>query len=97
MEANESMVFVGENVNMLVNQPMEDMLLWTKLSVLAVTLAVNIAAAVLLRREDDTPINRLIIWDCMINEIRNNRNNAHHCRGNVSLLLGCPTIAWDSI
>ena len=48
----------------LVNQPVEEELYWTKLAILAAVLAVNIAAAVVLWREDDTPINRFIIWDC---------------------------------
>jgi hypothetical protein len=51
----------------LVNQPVEDAFNWTKLSLLGTTLAVNIAAAVLLRQKEDTPVNRLIIWDCLIN------------------------------
>jgi hypothetical protein len=51
----------------LVNQPVEEVEVWTKLSLLAVTMAVNIAAAVVLRQEDDNPINRITIWDCMIN------------------------------
>jgi hypothetical protein len=50
----------------LVNQPVEEVV-WIELSLLAVTLAVNIVAAVVLRQEDDTPFNRIIIWDCMIN------------------------------
>jgi hypothetical protein len=50
----------------LVNQPVVEVL-WNELSLLAVTLAVNIVAAVVLRQEDDNHINRIIIWDCMIN------------------------------
>jgi hypothetical protein len=76
MEAGGSMVVAGGNLTFileledteLVNQPEDEVVYWTtKLPILAVTLAVNIVAAVVLEREDDTPINRLIIWDCMIN------------------------------
>ena len=51
----------------LVNEPEDEEVYWAKLSLLAVTLVVNIAAAVILRQKDDSPINRLIIWDCIIN------------------------------
>jgi hypothetical protein len=72
MEAGGSMVVIGGTLTFtmelgdteLVNQPP---VLWIELSLLAVTLAVNLAAAVVLWQEDDTPINRIIIWDCMIN------------------------------
>jgi hypothetical protein len=69
------MVVIGGNLTFtleledteLVNQPVEEVLFWTRLSLFAAALAVNIAAVVVLRQENDTPINRIIIWDCMIN------------------------------
>jgi hypothetical protein len=76
MEAGGSMMVVGGNLTFtleledteLVNQPAEEVVhQWTQLSLVAVALAVNIAAAVVLRQEDDTPINRITIWDCIIN------------------------------
>jgi hypothetical protein len=89
------MVVVGGNLTFilefedteLVNQPVENVAYWTKLSLLAVTLAVNIAAAVLLQRKEDTPINRLIICDCLINVMtatiatgeRHKLSNAYLC------------------
>ena len=51
----------------LVNQPEEEQVYWAKLALLAVTLVVNTAAVVVLRRKEDNPLNRLIIWDCIIN------------------------------
>jgi hypothetical protein len=75
MEVGGSMVVIGGNLTFIleledtemVNQPEDEVVYWTKMAIFAVSLAVNIAAAVVLRQEDDTPINRLIIWDCMIN------------------------------
>jgi hypothetical protein len=76
MDAAGSMVVVGGTLTFtleledteLVNEEMEEVVYWTnKVFLLAVTLAVNIATVVVLWREDDTPINRLIIWDCMMN------------------------------
>ena len=69
------MVVVGGNLTFIleledtemVNQPEDEVVFWTKLSLFAATLVVNIAAVVVLWREDDTPINKLIIWDCMMN------------------------------
>jgi hypothetical protein len=71
----------------LVNQPEEEAVFWTKLALLAATLAVNIAAVVILWQKDDTPINRLIISDCLINIMtmfitiipHHNLNNAYLC------------------
>jgi hypothetical protein len=51
----------------LVNQPEEEVVFWAKMALLATTLVINIAAAVVIRRKEDNPINRLIIWDCIIN------------------------------
>jgi hypothetical protein len=51
----------------LVNQPEEEVVSWSSLAVLSVTLTVNLAAAGVLRSKEDTAINRIIIWDCMIN------------------------------
>jgi hypothetical protein len=51
----------------LVNQPEEEVVSWSSLAVTLVTLAVNLAAAGVLRRKEDTAINRIIIWDCLIN------------------------------
>ena len=68
----------------LVNQPAT---YWTNLAILAVTLAVNIPAAVVLWREEDSPINRIIIWDCVLNIVKmlitviphHQLNNAYLC------------------
>jgi hypothetical protein len=51
----------------LVNRPAEDVFSWTSLPVLATAIIVNLTAAVLLRRKEDTAVNRIIIWDCLIN------------------------------
>jgi hypothetical protein len=75
MEEGGSMVVIGGNLTFtleledteVVNQPVEDEVYWTRLSLLVATLVVNIAAAVVIWRKEDTPINRLIIWDCLIN------------------------------
>jgi hypothetical protein len=75
MEAGGSLVVIGGNLTFtielgdteLVNQLVEEMVNWTKVSLLAATLAFNIAAAVVIQGKEDTPINRLIIWDCLMN------------------------------
>jgi hypothetical protein len=54
-------------VTELVNQPREEAVTWTNLAILAATLAVNLAAARVLHRKEDNVINRIIIWDCLIN------------------------------
>jgi hypothetical protein len=76
MEAGGSMMVIGGNLTFLleleetelVNQPREDF--WTspyRLSLLAATLAVNAAAAGHLWQKEDNPMNRIIIWDCLLN------------------------------
>jgi hypothetical protein len=76
MEAGGSMMVIGGNLTFvfepedteLVNQPLEDF--WTSpssLTLLVAILAVNAAAAGHLRRKEDTPINRIIILDCLLN------------------------------
>jgi hypothetical protein len=77
----------------LVNQPEEDEVYWARLALLAVTLVVNTAAVVVLWRKEDNPINRLIIWDCIINLLTmfstvvpfTKLNNAYLC----SIWLSC--------
>jgi hypothetical protein len=76
MEVGGSMMAIGGNLNFLmepedtelVNQPREDF--WTSpssLSLLAATVAVNAAAAGHLWRQEDNPMNRIIILDCLLN------------------------------
>jgi hypothetical protein len=95
MEAGGSMVVVGGNLTFifeledteLVNQSVEDVVYWIKLPLLGVTLVLNIAAAVVIRQKEDIPINRLIIWDCLINVMtaiiqngeRHKLSNAYMC------------------
>jgi hypothetical protein len=95
MEAGGSMVVIGGNLTFtleledteLVNQPVEDEVYWIRLPLLAATLVVNIAAAVVIQRKEDTPINRLIIWDCLLNVMtmiiamgeRHKLSNAYLC------------------
>jgi hypothetical protein len=77
MEEGGSMVVIGGNLiftleledTEVVNQPVEDEVYWTRLPFLVATIVVNIAAAVVIWRKEDTPINRLIKWDCLINAI----------------------------
>jgi hypothetical protein len=79
----------------LVNQPAEEEVYWASLALLAVTLVVNTAAVVVLRRKENTPINRLIIWDCIINLLTmfttcipfRKLNNAYLC----SIWISCIT------
>jgi hypothetical protein len=83
----------------LVNQPEEEAVYWAKLALLAATLVINIAAAVALRRKEDNPVNRLIIWDCVVNILTMfiacvpscKVNNAYLCSiwmySNTSLIL----------
>ena len=78
----------------LVNQPEEDVLYWAKLALLAVTLVVNTAAVVVLRRKEDTPINRLIIWDCIINITKMLINVVTSCKLNNAYL--CSILVFSS-
>ncbi len=71
----------------LVNQPVEEAAYWSRLSLLAATLVINIVTVVVLKRKEDSPINRLIICDCYINILTmftaclpfRNLNNAYLC------------------
>ena len=97
------MIVIGGNLGFilemedteLVNDPVEEETYWAKLANLAVTLAVNIAAAAVIWRKEDTPINRIMIWDCMINIITmlvtvvpsQKLNNAYLC----SIWIFCNT------
>ena len=76
MEAGGNMMVIGGNLNFLlepedtevVNQPREDF--WTSpssLSLLTAVVAVNAAAAGHLWRQEDSPMNRIIIIDCLLN------------------------------
>jgi hypothetical protein len=70
------MMVIGGNITFLlepedtelVNQPREDFWTsWSSLTLLAGIMAVNAAAAGHLWRKEDTPINRIIICDCLLN------------------------------
>jgi hypothetical protein len=76
MEAGGSMMVIGGHHNFflepedteVVNQPREDF--WTSLSsvsMLTATVAVNAVAAGHLWQQEDNPINRIIIVDCLLN------------------------------
>jgi hypothetical protein len=76
LEASGSMMVIGGNLNFLlepedtevVNQPREDF--WTSpssMSLLTAMVAVNAAAAGHLWRQEDSPMNRIIILDCLLN------------------------------
>jgi hypothetical protein len=90
----------------LVNQP-EEVAPWSSLAVLAVTLAVNLAAAGVLRRKEDAAINRIIISDCLINTISMfsttalgpfpwfRMNNDYLC--SASLFINTAFFAWNSL
>ena len=75
MEAGGSMLVIGGNLAFsleledteLVNQGVDEVVFWTKLALLAVTLAVNMAAVVFLWQKEYAPINMIIIGDCLIN------------------------------
>jgi hypothetical protein len=76
LEAGGSMIVIGGNLTFLfepeetelVNQPRDNF--WTSpssLTLLAGILAVNAAAAGHLRQKENTPMNRIIICDCLLN------------------------------
>jgi hypothetical protein len=87
----------------VVNEPVEGEVYWTRLTLLVATIVVNIAAAVVIWRKEDTPINRLITWDCLINamtaiilnEDRHKLSNAYLC-SIVQLLYTTLTI-WNRL
>ena len=76
MEAGGNMMVIGGNLTFLlepedtelVTQPRDNF--WTspsRVTLIAATLAVNAAAAGHLWRQEDNPMNRIIICDCLLN------------------------------
>ena len=51
----------------VVNQPRDEVYLWSSLLIFAVTLVVNWAAVVVIGRKEKTGVNRLIVLDCFAN------------------------------
>ena len=51
----------------VVNQSLSESYLWPNACLLAISAVVNIAAAVVIRKQERTRINDLIVWDCLAN------------------------------
>ena len=51
----------------VVNEPRDEVYLWASLFIFAVTLVVNTAAVIVIRRKEKTGINRLIVLDSFAN------------------------------
>ena len=52
---------------MVVNQPRDEVYLWSSLLISALTLVVNMAAVAVIGRKEKTGVNHLIVLDCFAN------------------------------
>ena len=64
-----SFVFLTLEKTVEVNQPRDDVYIFTCLPILCLTLIVNSLAVVVIRRKEKTGLNCLIISDCLVNMV----------------------------
>ena len=60
-------IWLNFSQSTIVNQSLSESYLWPNVCVLAISIVVNLLAAVVIGKEEKTRINRLIIWDCFAN------------------------------